>query len=322
MTDVPPPPPPPPPPTSGTFTKKFQLDWKAIGIGGIIVALAGGLVTFGTAIGRITAMENQGARLEGRLDKQVDEVRTVGQQEQDKLKSATTAAQNSISARGDELSLLAEDKKKELEGFARQLLDAMATSKSAPKQSGTTSTSGTQTTADPLGVPIGTIIPFAGPKDRIPEGWQSCEGQPMLPATYPELYSVIGTLWGGDKGTFFSLPNLNGAFLRGVDFSGQVDKERKSRNAHGVPGTQQDAATAMPKRPFATAPAGAHDHNYRGVDINPGNWQSGGSEKPSGRDSYSNRSTSRIGEHTHQIEGGDDETRPLNFAVIFIIRVK
>lgn len=55
---------------------------------------------------------------------------------------------------------------------------------------------------------IGEIRMFAG--TGTPVGWMSCEGQPLNIATYPELYSLIGTIYGGDGVTTFALPDLRG----------------------------------------------------------------------------------------------------------------
>jgi hypothetical protein len=56
-----------------------------------------------------------------------------------------------------------------------------------------------------LGVPIGTVIDFAGPS--APNGYLICNGQTLSASEYPELYNVIGNYWGG---TFplFNLPDF------------------------------------------------------------------------------------------------------------------
>jgi microcystin-dependent protein len=55
---------------------------------------------------------------------------------------------------------------------------------------------------------IGTIMPFAG--SRAPESWMFCSGQQLPISQYEALFSLIGTTYGGNGVTTFSLPNLCG----------------------------------------------------------------------------------------------------------------
>lgn len=58
------------------------------------------------------------------------------------------------------------------------------------------------------GVPVGTIIPFAG--NSIPEGYLLCDGSAISRTDYATLFAVIGTIYGtGDGNSTFNLPNLN-----------------------------------------------------------------------------------------------------------------
>ena len=56
---------------------------------------------------------------------------------------------------------------------------------------------------------FGQIIAWAG--QWVPEGWAACNGQQLSINQYQALYSLIGSLYGGDNKTYFNLPNLNGA---------------------------------------------------------------------------------------------------------------
>jgi microcystin-dependent protein len=69
------------------------------------------------------------------------------------------------------------------------------------------------------GVPVGTVIAYAGPIATIPSGWLLCDGSPLSrTTTYAQLYAAIGTVsGGGDNVTTFNLPDYRGRFLRGVD---------------------------------------------------------------------------------------------------------
>ena len=61
---------------------------------------------------------------------------------------------------------------------------------------------------------VGIIQPFA--MSTAPDGWLACEGASISRGTYAALFAVIGTTWGTVDGNTFTLPNLKGAFLRGM----------------------------------------------------------------------------------------------------------
>ena len=56
--------------------------------------------------------------------------------------------------------------------------------------------------------PVGSILTYSGVS--APAGWLLCDGSEVSKATYPRLFSVIGTLYGtaGDSSNNFVLPNL------------------------------------------------------------------------------------------------------------------
>lgn len=74
------------------------------------------------------------------------------------------------------------------------------------------------------GSPPGAIIAFAGA--TAPTGWLECAGQSVLRATYPNLFTAIGTVFGALDGSSFSLPDLRGEFIRGWDHGKGVDPGR------------------------------------------------------------------------------------------------
>lgn len=55
---------------------------------------------------------------------------------------------------------------------------------------------------------IGQIIMFAG--NFAPRGWAFCEGQLLAISQNTALFSILGTLYGGDGRTTFALPDLRG----------------------------------------------------------------------------------------------------------------
>lgn len=76
-------------------------------------------------------------------------------------------------------------------------------------------------------MPIGTIIDFTGVEP--PEGYLVCNGATVAIETYPELYAVIGNVYGvatdtegNVDSTSFVLPNLMNKFKQGSATAGTV----------------------------------------------------------------------------------------------------
>ena len=55
---------------------------------------------------------------------------------------------------------------------------------------------------------IATIIPFSG--NFAPRGWALCDGQLLAISQNDALFSILGTIYGGDGRTTFALPDLRG----------------------------------------------------------------------------------------------------------------
>ena len=55
---------------------------------------------------------------------------------------------------------------------------------------------------------IGQIIMFSG--NFPPRGWAFCDGQYLAIREHQDLFSIIGTTYGGDGRTTFALPDLRG----------------------------------------------------------------------------------------------------------------
>ena len=70
------------------------------------------------------------------------------------------------------------------------------------------------------GVPIGAMLPLAH-NGAVPDGYLLCDGSAVSRTTYADLFAAIGTTWGSGNGsTTFSLPNLNGYWLKGSSTAG------------------------------------------------------------------------------------------------------
>lgn len=84
---------------------------------------------------------------------------------------------------------------------------------------------------DPI---TGEIRFFAGPK--VPNGWHACDGSTVSVQAYPALFSLIGTLYGGDGVSTFGLPDLRGRTIvnQGTALSTTVYKMGASGGAESV----------------------------------------------------------------------------------------
>jgi hypothetical protein len=76
----------------------------------------------------------------------------------------------------------------------------------------------TELQADVAGIllealPTGIILPYAG--STPPVGYLECNGASLLRASYPELFTVIGTTFGADDANHFSLPDYRDRYPRG-----------------------------------------------------------------------------------------------------------
>jgi hypothetical protein len=82
-------------------------------------------------------------------------------------------------------------------------------------------------------VPIGTVISYIGPQSSLAEqaaqGWLLCDGSIVAQRDYENLYAVIQGAFGQPGPDTFTLPMLQGMFLRGVDTSGQFDPDGQER---------------------------------------------------------------------------------------------
>lgn len=108
------------------------------------------------------------------------------------------------------------------------------------------------------GVPVGTVISFAGPASNIPDGWLICDGSLVNRNTYPQLYNAIGFAWGG-SGDNFNIPDLRGMFLRGVAGGSGYDPDRNSRTALKSGGNTGDNVGSLQGNTF-----GSHTHTFNG----------------------------------------------------------
>jgi microcystin-dependent protein len=158
-------------------------------------------------------------------------------------------------------------------------------------------------------VPIGSIMPFAGPKSNIPNGWLLCDGSAVSITEYASLYAVIADIYGpgDDSSTTFNLPDYRGMFLRGTDDGANQDPDAALRtgqvNSNGAYGTASgDTVGSRQADEFAN-----HSHSYQvSTYVGKGNGSWDGS--------YWDNGAATTG------EDGGNETRPKNVYVNYLIR--
>ena len=167
-----------------------------------------------------------------------------------------------------------------------------------------------------VGVPVGTITAWMH-DIRPPEEWRRCDGTRLSELNLSadeERELRRSVLIKHDK-----LPDFRGCFLRGHDSSGEIDKEMGR-----VLGKLQTDSTRKPNLAFRAIPSKDfqdHDHGAGYVQQGKGSGKlQHNTNDTLGVARSSKQSASK--DHTHEIDGGDLETRPVNYAVHWIIRVK
>ncbi|WP_299890365.1 phage tail protein [uncultured Lacinutrix sp.] len=61
---------------------------------------------------------------------------------------------------------------------------------------------------------IGQVMMFGG--NFAPRGWAFCNGQLLAISSHSALFSILGTMYGGDGRTTFGLPDLRGRVAKGM----------------------------------------------------------------------------------------------------------
>jgi microcystin-dependent protein len=207
--------------------------------------------------------------------------------------------------------------------------------------------------------PSGAVQAFAGA--AAPTGWLLCNGAAVSRATYAALFAAIASAHGsGDGSTTFNLPDYRGRIIRGVDGGIARDPDRAGRTAANAGGNTGDAVGSVQgeatKKNGMTVTNGAstgmsanttHGHGLtdpghgHSASIQGRVLASGGDNALSGLSGqnigfpntvpvFNNTTgmsvnTSASLEHTHTsnvtLNTGDNETRPINAYVNYIIKV-
>lgn len=103
--------------------------------------------------------------------------------------------------------------------------------------------------------PVGAVALFGGTLPPENRDWLLCDGRGFNTGDYPELFTAIGYIYGGDpEASVFKIPDYRGRFLRGAAHESPVDPDRTRRESvhprketepEGI-GTVQEYATKVP----------------------------------------------------------------------------
>ena len=115
---------------------------------------------------------------------------------------------------------------------------------------------------------LAEVTGFGG--NFAPRGWSNCEGQLLPINQFDALFSIVGTIYGGDGRTTFGLPDLRGRVPVGASFSapgltpyregvkgGQenvtLTTAEMPSHTHGPPATTFEASNASADDPVPSA---------------------------------------------------------------------
>ena len=153
--------------------------------------------------------------------------------------------------------------------------------------------------------PIGEVIMF--PSWTTPSGFLKCDGRAYDKVLYPALHIALGSPANA------VVPDLRGQFIRGAGSDGRLTL------------TTQAQSTARPVNPFTgqTDATGQHGHGIAGTAII--TQSTTGHNLDYGTTGAHEGVVTPVwdGNHAHNFSisgGGDIETRPANFSLVFYIR--
>lgn len=163
--------------------------------------------------------------------------------------------------------------------------------------------------------PVGGVMVWGADNKPDEKIWQLCDGRKLRKDSYPALYSVLQGVY-KEEGDEFYLPDYRGYFMRGVSYDTDNDPDATARTKvnpayageiKNMPGTRQEYATARPK-------GEANDFIAAIPNLPTGNIGVSG-------ECYSNGAKKKGDFSIGAYLGGDSETRPVNVAVRFYIKV-
>lgn len=121
--------------------------------------------------------------------------------------------------------------------------------------------------------PIGAIIAWPSATPPSSEYWRECDGSTLSKLEYSTLYSLLGSTYGAETATFFSLPDFRNKFLRGNAAAGggggsdsvALSTDNLPAHTHSIAGHTHDIGShthsiSANSRTAVTNEAGGHAH--------------------------------------------------------------
>ena len=162
--------------------------------------------------------------------------------------------------------------------------------------------------AQTLGVPAGIILPYGS--TSAPTGYLSCDGAAVSRSTYSTLFSAIGTTWGvGDNSSTFNVPDLRAMFLRGTGTHGTANMAKGTDFSAPAVGTIENDQMQDHKHQTIMSP-GTSYQTYSSYAIGNNAYGTTYNFNTTAPQEINSQGTPRTG----------DETRPVNAAVLYVIK--
>lgn len=187
-------------------------------------------------------------------------------------------------------------------------------------------------------MPSGVILPYAG--STTPAGWLVCDGTAYSQTTYANLFAALGSAyntqvnpttgsaWATPSAGQFRVPDMRGLFLRGEGTASGGDAVSVGGHQVGKTAKNGIAAAASGVSGSATSGGVDHVHGSQAALGSPTLVGSGGTPMLLTAGGTTTGAASAW-EHTHGLSAtaaaqtitGDNETRPTNRGVRYIIKV-
>ena len=154
----------------------------------------------------------------------------------------------------------------------------------------------------------GSIVAYAG--TSTPSGYLACDGAAVSRSTYADLFAAIGTTWGtGNGSSTFNVPDLRAMFLRGTGTHGTADMAKGTDFSAPAVGTIENDQMQDHKHQTIMSP-GTSYQTYSSYAIANNAYGTTYNFNTTAPQEINSQGAPRTG----------DETRPVNAAVLYIIK--